>query len=55
MFTTTIQVGRLYEHRIWTLESDAEIAQLGATGRATMATSSGQVVVCADYRYIEFL
>ena len=55
MFTTAIKVGRPYEHRIWTLESAAQIAQLGATGKATMATSPGQVVVCADYRYIEFL
>jgi hypothetical protein len=55
MFTTAIKVGRLYEHRIWTLESTGEIGQLGATGKATMATAEGQVVVCADYRYIEFL
>jgi hypothetical protein len=55
VFTTEIKVGRLYEHRMFTLESEEELTQLAARGKEVMASMSGKVVVCADYRNVAFM
>lgn len=55
MFTTEIKVGRLYEHRMFTLESEEELTQLAARGKEVMASLPGKVVVCADYRNVAFM
>ena len=55
MFTTEIRVGRLYEHRLGTLESDEEMLALRERGIAVMYASPRPVVVCADYRHVRFV
>jgi hypothetical protein len=55
MFTTEIRVGRLYEHRILELDSPDEIARLGARAREVMTSHPGNVVVCADFRFVKFV
>jgi hypothetical protein len=55
MFTTEIRVGRLYEHRIVSLDSEEDIVAVGMKAGEVMARSREQVVVCADYRQLRFL
>jgi hypothetical protein len=55
MFTTEIRVGRLYEHRLGTLSSEAELAALRERGLSIMQASPRPVVVCADYRGVKFV
>lgn len=55
MFTTVIQTGRLYEHRILSIESLQELEALGARAREVMGAHGGKVVVCADYRHLRVM
>lgn len=55
MFTTEIKVGRLYEHRIVSLDSEEDIQAVGAKAAQVMKTATQKVVVCADYRQLRFL
>jgi hypothetical protein len=55
VFTTVIQVGRLYEHRLTSIDSDDEIAAVKARAIDVMRGSPGKVVVCADFRQLRFL
>jgi hypothetical protein len=55
MFTTEIRVGRLYEHRILSIEDQAEIEQIGSRAKEVLSHAPGKVVVCADYRALHVL
>ncbi len=55
MFTTEIRVGRLYEHRLGTLQAEGELTGLAKRGKEVMQASVDRVVVCADYRRVKFM
>src|SRR5690242_12060312 len=55
MFSTHIRVGRLYEHRILSIDSEAELQALGDRAREVMTAHGGKTVVCADYRKVRVL